>query len=84
MNPANRADTKFRIMNWGVYHYTEPGELPQGDLFKAALNLYLYTKAISPNPQEPFPAIQNIWTFWINSTSGRSWLTSKIPRALIF
>lgn len=54
MNPANRADTKFRIMNWGVYHYTEPGELPQGDLFKAALNLYLYTKAISPNPQEPF------------------------------
>lgn len=44
MNPANRAVTDFNHPKLGKLHYSEPETLPPEMVFKAALNLYLYSK----------------------------------------
>ncbi len=42
LDPSNRAKTSFTMPKVGQVNYAEPEELPAEDLFKAALNMYLF------------------------------------------
>lgn len=44
MNPANAVSTGFSIPKMGKLFYKEPDKLPEEDIFKAAVNLYLYNR----------------------------------------
>lgn len=44
MDPANTLSTSFVLPKQGRLFYREPDELPEEDVCKAALNLYLYSR----------------------------------------
>ncbi len=43
VNPLNRAETRFTLPKKGLITYREPEELPKELVYKAALNLYLFS-----------------------------------------